>query len=155
MLLTTCDEKSVDVDVVEAKSDKILSDTLMTLDDAIRNAKPEKKRSPEGENLQKEAKWSAGSGSAGGSAGGSGSASGGKTKARENSKTKDSKNCCRHFENSSRCHKSKASKVVTENASQQTQKPCDDNDGKDDDNDSLIGSQFIPDHVKSLIPERV
>jgi hypothetical protein len=72
-----------------------------------------------------------------------------RTKSREISK---SKNCCKHSDNSSRSHKSKESKVPTENASQQTSKSFNDNN---DDDDSLIGSHFIPDHVKSLIPERV
>ena len=154
LILTTTttaatDEKFVDV---EAKSDKILSDTLLTLDDAIRNSKPEKKKNPEVEVSKKftedGATYVAPSSSSNNSC---------KAKTRENSKVKESKNCCKHSENSSRMvHRNKEAKVKTENASQQTHILGNNDNGNNDEEDSLIGSsKFIPDHVKSLIPERV
>ena len=53
-------------------------------------------------------------------------------------------------------HRNKEAKVKTENASQQTHILGNNDNGNNDEEDSLIGSsKFIPDHVKSLIPERV
>ena len=59
-------------------------------------------------------------------------------------KDSSSKSCCKHFEGS-RLKKTIIRPEVTES-----------NDAtRHEDEESLIGSNFIPDHVKSLIPERV
>ena len=59
-------------------------------------------------------------------------------------KDSSSKSCCKHFE-SSRLKKTIIRPEVAES-----------NDAtRHEDEESLIGSNFIPDHVKSLIPERV
>jgi len=136
----------------DEKSDEILSDALLKLDDVIRNAKPEKKvRTPDGsENVK--------------------NVDEGASKNPTRSKvSRDSKNCCKHSENlrsnkkkcsapdtvektssdpkSSKKSKNQISTTTTTTATNDVEKL--------DDDDSLIGSHFIPDHVKSLIPERV
>jgi hypothetical protein len=64
-------------------------------------------------------------------------------------KDSSSKSCCKHFE-SSRMKKSVRPEV--ENEASQIFKGANE---RHEDEESLIGSNFIPDHVKSLIPERV
>ena len=135
----------------DEKSDEILSDALLKLDDVIRHAKPEKKvRTPDSENLKKLEE--------------------GASRNPTRSKSRDSKNCCKHFE-SSRSHKNNEKKcsatsekvsdpkISKKSKNQISTSMTNDNNVNDDkvndDEDSLIGSHFIPDHVKSLIPERV
>ena len=69
-------------------------------------------------------------------------------KIRVHSKVRESKNCCKHFANKS--HKNgETSKSEIKLRTEDGSKP------QTEAEEESIGSHFIPDHVKSLIPERV